>query len=424
MQSGEHTASTRPVPFLALRHRDFRLFWGGLVLSGTGSQFTAVAMAWQIYELTNSPLQIGLLGLARAVPQMALLLFGGLLADAVDRRRLMMAMQVGQFAVSGFLAALAFAGLVSPPVLYMASVFLAVFGSLENPARQALVPNLVPRSELTSAVALNATQRNVSQIAGPALAGIVLGGTSAAFCYAVDAISWLLMLGALAVIAAPAQAASGRRGISLQSLGEGVGFVWRHPVVLSLTILDFAQNVLGSPRALMPVYARDILFVGPEGLGLLYAATSAGSVGAAALMTAMPQVRRAGLWVLIGVGIYAVSTMLFAVSHVFWFSLAMLAIEGIGNTVSTILRGTMNQLVTPDDLRGRVTSVNNVFTNGGPQLGQFRAGAVGEVIGGEGSALGGGAALLAVVALVAALARPVREFRIDSASVPAAARPG
>src|SRR5438105_4812067 len=144
----------------ALRHRDFRIFWSGLVVSAIGGQFSSVAMAWQIYELTNSPFQIGLLGLARAIPQMVLVLFGGLLADALDRRRLMMVTQLAQFAVTSALVGLTAMGQMTPLLLYVASALLAVATALETPARQAIVPNLVPREELTSALALNSTQRN------------------------------------------------------------------------------------------------------------------------------------------------------------------------------------------------------------------------------------------------------------------------
>jgi MFS family permease len=177
-----------------LRHRDFRLFWTGLLLSSVGSQFTTVAMAWQIYELTDSPLQIGLIGLARAVPQIAILLFGGLLADAVNRRRLMMLTQASLFGVSGALALLTLAGSATPLRLYVATMFLALFSSLEAPSRQAIVSNLVPREDLSRALAMHSSQRQIAVIAGPSVAGLVLAFAGPALCYAVDAFSWLIML--------------------------------------------------------------------------------------------------------------------------------------------------------------------------------------------------------------------------------------
>src|SRR5215475_7207481 len=176
-------------PVAALRHRDFSIYWTGSVLSLVGSQFTTVAMAWQIYELTNSPLELGLLGLARGAPMLVLLLFGGLLADAVNRCHLMMATQIAQMCVSASLAVMTFMGWVSPSVLYIASLFLALFSALEQPARTAIIPNLVPRSDLTNALALSGTQRHLATIVGPSLAGLLLARSSATLCYAVDAVS-------------------------------------------------------------------------------------------------------------------------------------------------------------------------------------------------------------------------------------------
>jgi len=398
-------------PVAALRHRDFSIYWAGSVLSQVGSQFTTVAMAWQIYELTNSPLELGLLGLARGAPMLGLLLFGGLLADAVNRRHLMMATQIGQMCVSAGLAVMTLAGKVSPPVLYAASLFLALFSSLEQPARSAIIPNLVPRSDLTNALALTGTQRYVATIVGPSLAGLLLAHSGPTLCYAVDAISWLAMLAALFIMRPLAQVAGGRRAISVQALREGLEFVWTHPVILSMMALDFGQNFFGSGRALLPIYARDILGVGPQGLGLLYSATSAGALLMGTLMSVRGQVRRAGAWVLVSVAVYGVFTTLFGVSRLFWFSFLMLASAGAANTVSFVLRNTINQLLTPDDIRGRVTSVNSMFTNTGPQLGQFEAGALAAMIGPVGATAVGGVLVTSIAAGLAAVAS-VRGFEV------------
>ena len=398
-------------PVAALRHRDFSIYWAGSVLSQVGSQFTTVAMAWQIYELTNSPLELGLLGLARGAPMLALLLFGGLLADAVNRRHLMMATQIGQMCVSASLAVMTLAGKVSPPVLYAASLFLALFSSLEQPARTAIIPNLVPRSDLTNALALSGTQRYVATIVGPSLAGLLLAHSGATLCYAVDAVSWLAMLAALFIMRPLAQVAGGRRAISMQALREGMEFVWTHPVILAMMALDFGQNFFGSSRALLPIYARDILGVGPRGLGLLYSATSAGALIMGTVMSVRAQVQRAGMWVLVSVAVYGVFTTLFGVSHAFWLSFLMLASAGAANTVSFVLRNTINQLLTPDEIRGRVTSVNSMFTNTGPQLGQFEAGALASMIGPVGATAVGGLLVTSIAAGLAAMAS-VRGFEV------------
>jgi MFS family permease len=252
-------------------------------------------------------------------------------------------------------------------------------------------------------------------IAGPSVAGLILAAGGAELCYAVNAATWLVMIGALLLIRGQTQERRAGRSLGLQSLGEGVHFVWSNPVILALMALDFGQNFFGTPRALFPVYAKDILGVGEVGLGLLYAAASLGAIVVAIGMSLVGNLRRAGLIVLVGVAIHAVCLVFFAFSHVFWFSILMLAGEGAGNAFSAILRNTINQLLTPDDLRGRVSSVNSMFTNTGPQIGQFRAGAVAEVLGPEMSVFSGGLAILLLAGLVAAQ-RPVRTFELPTAA--------
>jgi MFS family permease len=395
----------------ALRQRDFRRFVLGATASAIGSQFTTVAMAWHIYQLTGSPLQLGFLGLARAIPQMAVLLFGGVVADRFDRRRILSVMQLLQFCVSAGLAVSTFAGLTTPVVLYAASVLLAVCTAFETPARQALIPNLVTRGELTSALALNSTQRDLGNIAGPALGGVLLALTGPGACYCVDALSWLAMLAALFSISGRAGDPGSAGTPALEALAEGLTFVWRHPVILSCMVLDFGATLFGSARALYPIYAKDILSVGALGLGLLYASSALGSVAAAAVMSLRAHVHRAGLWTLLGVAFYGACASVFALSHLFWLSLLLLAGTGAGNIVSAILRGTINQLNTPNQLRGRVSAVNSIFTTGGPQLGQFESGVVAQLAGTELSALTGGLATLALVAVVAAMPW-VRGYRL------------
>jgi MFS family permease len=416
-----------------LRHRDFRIFWTGLLWSGIGSQFTSVAMAWQIYELTNSAFQIGLLGLARAIPQIVLLLVGGLLADAMNRRKLMMCTQASLFLVSATLALLTLTGKASPLLLYIATMLLAFFSSLEAPSRQSIVPNLVPREELATAMALHSSQRYVSVIVGPSLAGLLLAFLGPAACYAVDGISWLIMLVSLLLLRTKLQEGRGWGAVSLTSLREGLQFVYGHAVIFPLMLLDFGATFFGSVRALLPIYARDILLVGPEGLGILYAATAVGSLTAAAGMSVFGQAWRAGRWIIAGIAVYGTCTVWFASSHIFWVSVLLLAVGGAGDMVSTILRGTINQLSTPDDLRGRISSINSIFTVGGPQLGQFESGVVAAWLGTELSAMTGGVATLLILAGVMVLFPCIRRYQIgkeaeslpaESSVKPEAAKPG
>jgi MFS family permease len=401
----------RVIP-VVFRYRDFRLFAGGTVLSALGTQFTIVAMAWQIYQLTNSPFQVGLLGLGRALPQIALTLFGGLLADALDRRRLMMAIQLCQCVVSASLAALTIAGLISPTALLAAALLLALGSAVETPNHQAIVPNLLPEEDLGAGIALNNTLSGVARIAGPSMAGVILAISGPTWCYVIDATSWFAMLSAVALIRRPLRLGAVSQ-VSVDAVLAGVRFVLTQPVILSFMILDFGATFFGSTTALLPVYARELLGVGPVGLGILYASPWAGAVLAGILLSGGVRVDRAGKWVLIGVAVYGCATMGFALSRFLWLSVLMLAAVGAGNAISAVLRSTSNQLLTPDELRGRVAAVNNAFVNGGPQLGQFESGVVASIGGAQLSALTGGLGAL-LLACTIALRPKVRMFTLSS----------
>ncbi|HEY7165968.1 MAG TPA: MFS transporter [Candidatus Binatia bacterium] len=409
----DNSPSSKRLGFSPLRHRDFRVFWTALLLSSVGSQFTTVAIAWQVYELTNSPLQLGLIGLARAVPQMGILLFGGLLADAMNRRKLMMCTQASLLCVSAALAFIAVTGRTTTLTLYAATMLLALFNSLESPSRQAIVANLVPREDLAPAMALTNTQRYIATIAGPSIAGVVLGFLGSAICYTVDAVSWLIMICALLLIRTRSQERGGWRTVTLRSLGDGFHFVWGHAVIFPLLMMDFGVNFFGSVRSLFPIFARDILAVGPKGMGILYAASAAGSLLGAAAFSSVGEVRRAGRWILAGVTVYGVCIVLFAASHAFLISVLLLVGSGVGDIISSILRGTINQLATPDSLRGRMSAINTLFTNSGPQLGQFEAGFLAAFIGAQFSAMTGGLIILLIVAVLVLRFPHVRDFELS-----------
>jgi MFS family permease len=381
----------------AFRHRDFSLYWTGAVLSQIGNQFTVVAMAWQIYDLTDSPLQIGLLGLGRALPQIALALVGGVLADAFDRRRLLMLTQLIQLAIGVALTVLTLADAITPGILLASAVLLSFGAALENPPRQAIVPSLVPTADLSSAVALYTTQRSIGLIAGPSLAGIVLAVSGPGMCYLLDSVSWVVMLMALVLM----RALSDRHRavtMSMKSMLEGAKFVVRQPVIFPFMLLDFGATFFGAPAALFPILARDVFEVGEFGLGLMYAAPAAGAIATGVVMSSMPQVKETGKWVILGVLFFGICLVFFAIVPFFWLSLLLLAGTGAGNAVSGVLRSTANQMLTPDHLRGRMSAINSAFVMGGPQLGQFRSGAVADLWGAQAAgALGGlGAAACAI----------------------------
>jgi MFS family permease len=379
-----------------------------------GSQFTVVAMAWQMYELTDSPLQVGLIGLSRALPSMAMMLFGGLLADAFDRRRLLAVTQGGQFLASAVLLVTSALGLISPAILYVCTATLGLFNALETPARQAIVPNLVPAQDLSSALALNGTQRAAGMILGPSLSGLLLAFAGPTWCYAVDGVSWGCMLAALAVIRPVGGVASGRGGVSLGAMREGITFVWTNPIIRTTVLSDFVVTLFGTPQALLPVYARDIYGVGPTGLGAMYAAEAVGSLLAATIISTRAHIQRAGLGFVAGFVLFALGNVVLAISPLFELAVIGLGVAGAGDTLAAVMRGTINQLSTPDELRGRAWSVNAIFSNGGPSLGQFRAGAIAQRWGADAAALSGGIIVLGCAGLLLMYPR-LRKFELSAA---------
>jgi MFS family permease len=323
----------------------------------------------------------------------------------------MMVTQFGQFSVSALLAGSTFTGTATPLLLYIASALLALFSALEIPARQSIIPNLVPREHVTSAIAMNLTQRDVGAIVGPMLAGLALTFSGPALCYAVDGISWLVMLAALVFISEGPHARTAVPVGALRSVAEGVSFVWSNPPILCCILLDFGATLFGTTRPLYPIFARDILTIGPAGLGLLFSAVAVGSVVGAAFLSTLGSVRRAGRWVLIGVVIFGASIVAFSFATALPLALLALAGTGLGNVISAVMRNTIIQMSAPNALRGRVSSVNSIFASGGPLLGQFEAGAVAQVFGAPFAAFSGGLATLAL-ALGLAAVPVVRRFEL------------
>jgi MFS family permease len=408
-------------PFmLLLRHRSFGVFYGGMVFSGFGNTFYNIAITWQVYEMTGSALHLGLLGLSRFASLIPFLLLGGMLADAIDRRKMLMFTQAGHLVIAAGILFATATGAITVGMFFVAAVIGSVFTALENPARQAIVPNLVPEEDLVPAIALNTVQRTVSSIAGQPVAGMILGFFGPTTNYSITVASFAFMIVVLALIRPMnKQAARGRRPVSISALAEGMAHVRSNPILFVNMLLDFAQNFLGAVRALLPIYAADILNVGPTGYGFLGAASSLGTLIGGTIMSTIGTVKRMGIGVLIGISIFAVSTILFAYNTSFVIALVLLMGEGFGDVVSHVLRSTILQLNVPDDLRGRVTSLNQVFVNGGGPLGNFRAGAMAAWLGPEMAVLTGGVTVLAFVIFVALFVPMVRNYRIESAAVPA-----
>ncbi len=391
--------------FAALKFRDFRLLWMGQIVSVTGSQMQLVAINWHVYLLTRSPFALGMVGLFRGVPIIICSLIGGVVADAVDRKRLMIATQGVMLASAGLLTFATIAGLKSVWPIYVLTGISSAAVAFDIPARQALMPTLVPPKDFPNAVSLGLIVFNVAMIAGPWLAGQTLSSHGPATVYAANSVSFLAVIVALFAMrrgSRPAEQSEMTTRVSFAALKEGLEFVWQTPIIVQTMTLDFAATFFASATALLPIFAEEILHVGARGLGWLAAAPAVGSVITALVMARMGSFRQQGRLVIVSVAIFGLATAAFGLSRVFWFSLLMLSVTGAADTISTVLRQTIRQLATPNHLRGRMTSINMMFFMGGPQFGEVEAGVVAALIGAPLSVVTGGmgSLLSALIAMV------------------------
>ena len=417
----------RTASFAALQHRNFRLLWAGQLVSFSGSMMQSAAILWHVSLLVapeQKALALGLVGLVRVVPIVGFSLLSGVVADAVDRRRLMVVTQTGMALAAAALAYLTFRGLTAVWPVYLLAALSSAFGSFDGPARNALLPSLVPREHLPNAIGLNTIMFQIAAVAGPSLAGILIATLGVGWIYALNALSFGVVILALwAMRGVPPLAAGSRGDISLRAARDGLRFVFRDPMIRSTMLLDFFATFFSSATALLPIFAQDILRVGAQGYGWLYAAPSVGAlVTGAAMVRLVDGIRRRGVVLLWAVAAYGVATVLFGLSRSFWLTFACLALSGAADTVSMVLRNVIRQLGTPDHLRGRMTGVNMVFFMGGPQLGELEAGLVANWFGAPFSVVSGGLGCLVATAWTAwatpELRRHRREARAGTASVP------
>jgi MFS family permease len=313
----------------------------------------------------------------------------------------------------------AFRGMTALWVLYVLSAAGSAVGAFDLPARQALLPSLVPREHLPNAISLNTMMFQVAAVTGPAAAGLVIGASNVGWAYAIDAASFAVVIIALLLMREVPEIeleAGGRKeDVSWRAGLEGLRFVFRSPMIRSTMLLDFFATFFSSAVALLPIYAQDILYVGAAGYGWLYAAPAAGAlVASVAMVPAMDHINRRGEILLWSVAIYGGATVLFGISRIFWLTFACLAVAGAADTVSMIIRNVIRQLETPDRLRGRMTGVNMVFFMGGPQLGELEAGAVANWFGPTVSVVSGGLGCLVATAWVAACTPELIEYGRDA----------
>jgi MFS family permease len=408
--------------FVALQHRNFRLIWIGLMLSFTGSMMQNAALLWHVSLLAppnRKGLALGMVGLAKVLPIVVFSLISGVVADAWDRRKVMLATQIGAMGVALGLAALEFRGVTALWPVYTLAAFGAAVGAFDMPARQAMVPSLVPREHLPNAISLNTIMFQSAAVAGPALGGLTIASGGVRAVYLANAVSYGAVIVALLMMRGLRRAGppepSTRSDVSLQAALDGLRFVFRSPLIRSTMLLDFFATFFSSATALLPIFAQDVLRVGARGYGWLYAAPATGALLASAAMVPLTErIERRGAVLLWSVAGYGLATVVFGLSRTFWLTFVCLAVTGATDTISTIIRNVVRQLETPDHLRGRMTGVNMVFFMGGPQLGELEAGAVANWLGAPFSVVSGGVGCLLCTATVALTTPVLREYRREA----------
>ena len=386
------------------------------------AQIQVIVVSWQIYDLTHDPLSLGLMGLAEALPYIAVALFAGHVADRFDRRLISLASLGLLLACAAALLVLSVTprlGLHLPGTglravyPYYAIIFLTGIGrSFLQPARQALGAELVPRALYPNAVAWRSSTWQTGAVAGPALGGLLYGFASATLAYMVATVLLGVALASFAAIAYQRRSELSTEAVSMgESLKTGLQFVWREPVLLGAMTLDLFSVLLGGAEALLPVFADEMLHVGPQGLGVLRAAPAAGAVVMSLYLAHRRPFRRAGRTMLYAVALFALCIVGFGLSRSFLLSVALLAVSGMADNVSVLVRSTLLQVLTPEHLLGRVSSVNAIFIGSSNELGAFESGVAARLLGAVRAVVLGGLASLAVVGVVAARIPRLRQLQ-------------
>ena len=357
----------RSVPLAALRQRNFALYAAARLWGSMAMMMMNAIILWQVYDLSGSALNLFLVGITRLVPTVSISLIGGAFADAHNRRAIVMTAQLAAMAASATLLMTTAQGIVSLPLIYAVVFCLSTASSFENPARQALVPQVVTPNAFAGAIVVNSTVQSLGFVTGGAAGGLILGEISIEAAYGTHMCLLAASLVLLSLLR-PRAIDGPRRSFSFESIKEGVSFVARRQVLLGAMALDMFAVIFGGAQALLPVYAKDILDVGGRGYGLLLASLDAGALIMAVTLIFRPQIQRAGRALLTTVAIFGILTILFGISRNFYLSLAIYMCIGMADQVSVVLRQSVIQLATPDELRGRVSSVSQIFIGASNQL--------------------------------------------------------
>jgi MFS family permease len=404
-------------PFAALRYRDFRLYWVGYFVSHIGDSMQQTAVSWLLYDISRSPLQLGLNGAFRAAPMILLGLFGGTLADRFDRRRVLLMTQSILMVLALVLGFVDQTGRIEVWHIYALTLVTAIIRSLDAPARQALVPSLVPRSVLPNAIALNSLLWKGTMVLGPAFAGIAITtvGTEGAF-YA-NGLSFLSVVVALYMMRT-SSTGTPKRGGFFRDLRTGLSYVRAQRIVLAIMVMEAFSSIFGFNSAILTIFAQDVLQAGATGLGFLQSARGLGAIAGSAFLVAILSTRAQGKILLISTVVYGLSFAFFGLSSYLPLSLVLIFICGAADTIWGATRSTVLQVNTPDELQGRVMGVFSLSSRGLSPLGQVETGLVVPLIGGMATAFCGGVVVLGASLLTAWRVPAVYRFRSKEQAAP------
>ena len=386
-------------PRAAFQYRDFRLFQFGRALSIVGTEMQSVAVGWQVFEITHRPIDLGYVGLVQFLPGVLLSIPAGHTADRFDRRAVLLTCYISYSICSVLLFLQAHASAKSVLPIFATLLLIGITRAFSGPASQSLVPQLVPTEHFGNAVTWGATVFQIATVLGPALGGLIYGGAhgaanvyiTAACCYAAGFVFLLMM-----------RVRTGRmekKDVSIETLLAGVRYVWREKIILGSISLDLFAVLLGGAVALLPVYAEDVLHVGPGGLGVLRSMPAAGAALMAVVLAYRPLQRRSGATMFIAVAIFGVSTIIFGISRSMTISLISLFVVGASDMISVVIRNTLVQIATPAAMRGRVSAVNLLFIGASNEFGQFESGITAQWFGAVPAVIFGGVGTLVVVGL-------------------------
>lgn len=397
--------------FSSLKFKDFRLYYFGTLFSEIGSQMQVVGINWQVYELTHSAAALGIVGLSGFLAIMIFSLPSGLIVDKLNRKKVLLFSQIFPLIVTLVLALMTYYQTINSPTIYIIVFLSFIARTFQGPARQSIIPQLVSKPYFLNAFSLQTMSRQMALVIGPAIAGFMIAWFKVDSIYFFNAFTFLVYIFTLIPIHIKPHNRVNAVSFSFKSLWEGVRFVFTNEILIYTMLLDFVANFFSSATTLLPIFAKDIFMIGPKGLGLLYSAAAFGSTITGLILASIHRFKNQGRTILIGVLIYGGATIGFGLSNSFILALIFLSLVGVGDMLSTVLRNTIRQILTPDHLKGRMISINAIFVQGGPMAGEAEAGFVAHFFGTPFSVVSGGIATVLITILIALKVPKLRNYK-------------